>query len=604
MKNPQDTLGLGALLKGIFPLVPRIPSILTYVKTALAIGKEDKLSIAKVLEELAVEHADRPCLHFEEMMWTYGQFNEKVNQYAHYFLDQGVQKGDTVVVYLENRPEMLFIIGAMAKIGGVASLINPNQRSKVLLHSIHVDRGKYFVIGEELVEAFEEVRTELKLDEKDTLYWLKDTDETARPEGYKDFTAGTQSSSTDNPASSQDITAGERFANVFTSGTTGLPKASVQKNQKWLKTYYWFGKVNLNMTQEDVMYIPLPFFHTNALIVSWPSALAAGASVVMRRKFSTTNFWKDVKKYRVTAFVYIGEICRYLLNAPEVPEEKNNSVKMMVGNGLRPDIWQEFKERFQVDRIFELYGGADGNVAFTNTLNIDYCVGWSPNDFAIVEYDLEENEPVRDSNGRFKRVKKGDSGLLISAINDKTPFDGYVNKEKTQAKTFSDVFEDGDLWYNTGDLLRDIGFKHAQFVDRLGDTFRWKGENVATMEVEGVINSLDAVSNCCAYGVHIPHTDGRAGMAAMMLEGAEKDFDFKGLTNLLKKELPSYAVPLVLRISSAFEMTATHKIKKFNLKNEGLDSPEQLYVLLPKADTYVPLTPEIREKMEKGEYAF
>ncbi len=604
MKRPQDTLSLSALIGGIMPLIPRLPSIIKSVRTALAIGKEDLLSVGKVIEDAAQTHAARPCLYFEDQRWTYAAFNAMANQYAHYFMAQGVKRGDTVVVYLQNRPAMLFTIVAMAKIGAVASLINPNQRSKVLLHSIQVDRGSFFLIGEELIEAFEEVKGDLNLGERDHLFWMKDQGQGACPPDYQDAADGIATAVSTNPPITQQITSGERFANVFTSGTTGLPKASVQKNQKWLKTYYWFGKVNLNMKQTDIMYVPLPFFHTNALIVAWPATLAAGAAIVMRRKFSTTNFWKDVQTYGVTAFVYIGEICRYLLNAPAVPEEKNHQVRIMIGNGLRPDIWQDFKERFNVKRIFELYGGADGNVTFTNTLNIDYCVGWSPNDFAIVKYDLEENEPIRDTNGCCERVAKGESGLLISAINEKTPFDGYVNQEKTHAKTLTDVFEPGDRWYNTGDLLRDIGFKHAQFVDRLGDTFRWKGENVATMEVEGVINSSPQVDNCTVYGVHLPHTDGRAGMAAILVNGEADAFDLALLAQTLKRELPPYAVPLIVRFVQSFDMTATHKIKKFNLKHEGLDTQDPMFVLLPKADTYVPITPEIRAEMEAGKVAF
>ncbi len=600
----EKTLNIWKILPQIMGLVPRLPAIIANIKKTKAVKPDDHKSLGKILEQNAINFKDKPALCYEERLYTHGTFNATINQYANYFLSQGVKDGDVVVVFLENRPELVFMIAAMAKIGAVASLVNPNRRSNALIHSIQVDQGNFFVIGEELHEAFEEVKMQLELSDNTHMYWVRDDKENEVPAGYQDLLGLVETSSDQNPSTTGQILAKQRYANVFTSGTTGLPKASIQVHKKWVMTYYWFGKVNLNFHSDDVIYVPIPFFHTNALIVAWPSAAAAGAAIAMRRKFSTSNFWKDVEKYNVSSFIYIGEICRYLLNAPHTPLEKTHRIRKVFGNGLRPEIWDEFKERFNIPKVFEFYGAADGNIAFTNTLNIDYCVGWTAVDFAIVKYDIEHNEPYRNAEGFFERVKKGETGLLLSAINEKFPFDGYVNKSENTRKIFRDVFSRGDTWFNTGDLMRDMGCKHVQFVDRLGDTFRWKGENVATAEVEGVINRLESIRTCTVYGIKLDRYDGRAGMAAITAgeNGSEPDLGL--LAETLTRELPSYAVPIFIRICDELETTATHKIKKFHLKQEGIDTQDPLFVMLPNTQSYVPLDQMIHERIQRGEYAF
>lgn len=595
-------LGFFDVFPRIIGLAPRIPAIVKNLKAGLSIKADDHISLGSILEYNAIKYKDNPALLYEDHRFTHHTFNQKINQYANYFISEGVQQGDVVVAFMENRMEIVFLIAAMAKIGGVVSLINPNQRLEALKHSIQVDCGSIYIIGEELIDAFEEIKPTLNLPEKSRYFWIEDKGETGCPIGYMDLNTSVSVAPLVNPATTPTIKASQRYANVFTSGTTGLPQASVQRHKRWLTTYYWFGKVNLNLNKNDVMYVPIPFYHTNALIVAWPSAAAGGAAIAMRRKFSTSNFWKDVQKFGVTSFIYIGEVCRYLYNAPPSALEQKHNIKKIIGNGLRPDIWKGFQKRFKIPKIFEFYGSADGNVGFTNTLNIDSCVGWSPSDYAIVKYDIENQTPYRNSQGFFEKVKKGNSGLLIAQINDNVPFDGYVNKARNEEKLFSNVFEHGDQWFNTGDLLRDIGYKHAQFVDRIGDTFRWKGENVSTDEVEKVVNSLDEVDTCAVYGVKIPHTDGRAGMIA--LTTTETNFDLNRLTKRLVSELPSYAVPIFVRICNRIETTATHKIKKFPLQKESFNCTDPIFVMLPKTSSYVSLNKEIKTDIERGGLAF
>lgn len=604
--SKKDVLKFTDLIPGLTAVLARLPKVIRNIKAGLSIQGDDRLSIGRVLEENALKYANRPAVFYEDQQLSHKAFNEKVNQYAHFFLEQGVQRQEVVVVLLENRLELLIMISAMAKIGAIASLINSNQRGKVLLHSITVDPGKYIVVGEEMSAAFEAITPQLD-NTAIKLFGIKDKGQSPFPSHYTELEVATANYSSDNPSITQEIQAKDRFANVFTSGTTGLPKASIQTHKKWLTCLHWFGRVNMNLKSSDVIYISIPFFHTNALIVAWPSAAASGAAVAIRRKFSVTNFWKDVIKYNASSFIYIGEVCRYLLSAPPSELDQKHRVRKIIGNGLRPEIWKIFKKRFNIKHVVELYGAADGTSSFTNTFNIDCTVGWCPSKYAIVKYDIENEEIFRNTAGFMEQVAKGEAGLLITEISTKLPFAGYTNKEENEKKILANVFEPGDQWFNTGDLLRDIGFKHAQFVDRLGDTFRWKGENVSTAEVEGMVNAFEQVQEATVYGVKIPNTDGRAGMIALIPKVREEEFDFAALHAFLKEKLPTYAIPLVIRISKDFDRTATHKIKKYRFKQEGMDlnaCTEPIYIHLPKSGTYTKLDIKKYQAIEAGQYTF
>ena len=599
----NQNLNLFHLVGKLFMLIPQFPRIIKNIKKAKAIDSDSNESIGKVIESKAINHGNVIALKYEEQSYTYDEFNQAINSYANYLLLEGVKNGETVVAFLENRPELLFLIAACAKIGAIISLINPNQREKTLIHSLELTKSKHFFIGEELIPFFEDVRNSLTETTENKYYWISDQQINNCPSQYKSFKKELEKVDTENPTTTQDIKAGQVYANVFTSGTTGLPKASRQTNRKWLATYYWFGKVNMNLNADDVMYVPIPFYHTNALIVGWPTALAGSCTMVMRRKFSVTEFWKDVDTYNVSAFIYIGELCRYLLNAPASKLDKKHRVKKIMGNGLRPDIWHEFKERFQIQNIFEFYGAADGNVGFTNTLNFDCTLGWSPQNFRIIKYDIENDTPMKDSNGFLIPVRKGETGLLISEISEESVFDGYVNKGRNEDKILRNVFESKDSWFNSGDLLQDIGFKHARFIDRIGDTFRWKGENVATAEVEGVVGQLDCVEMCAVYGVQIPNNDGRAGMVTIV-KHREEDFDIDKITDHLYKELPKYAVPIFIRLRDEIDFTHTHKIKKFDLKKESFICDDDVYVMLPKTNKHVLINKNLLNEINAGGHIF
>ncbi len=582
----------------------RIPSMAyQMIKGLRAIGGDAQVSWGSVLENIAMRFPDRMAVKSPDGSLTYREFNEKANRFAHFLLSKGVMKGDVVTVCLENRPELLAAYCGCAKVGAICSLINVNQRGESLVHSFNHNRGKIVIVGEECLGFFSEAAGGIDLSAS-TLCLLKDP-AMNRLDDARDITDAVEAMPCENPPTTGSVAMKDPIAYVYTSGTTGgMPRAAVIIHKRTLSAMFWFGRVVTRVRPSHTVYVPLPFFHTNALTVGWPSAIYNGAAVALRRKFSASAFLDDVRRFNVTHFVYVGEVCRYLMSQPAVPGGNRTTLKYVIGNGLRPDIWRGFKKRFGIKKVFEFYGAAEGVGIFTNFLNIDYSVGTSLTPFAIVRYDVENDVPVRGEDGCLVRVGKGETGLLIMEISEKTPFPGYTDRKKTEEKIIHDAFNKGDRWFNTGDMLGNMGFRHARFADRLGDTFRWKGENVATMEVEKTINSFAGVSSSAVYGVAMPSGDGKAGMAAIIREG-NADIDLAALVAHLKSSLPAYAIPLFLRFVDDFQWTATFKLKKTGLKDEGFD-PQRVgggvYVLLPGGNSYSPMDGALHRDILAGKY--
>lgn len=589
--------------------LPRVPRMLRGLYYAGIRNREKNLSLAWALQRAAERHPERPALMDENRQLSYRAFNAWANRLAWAFKAEGVGHGDVVAVMLENRLELLAILAALSKLGAVGALINTTQRGKVLAHSFNLVKPGFLVIGDELCVAFDEIAEQLN-DPNALRYWIADQDCLAdagqAPEGWFNLMQLAAGQAEDNPPDSQCVRMKDACFLIYTSGTTGLPKASIMSHGKWIKAYGGFGHSGLTLNERDVLYLTLPCYHNNAVTVCWSAALAGGAAIALRRKFSASAFWSDVARYQATCFGYIGELCRYLLNQPVHPAEQSNSLRCMIGNGLRPSIWAEFKQRFGVEQITEFYASSEGNIGFTNVFNFDNTVGYTPATYAIVRYDLENDHPVRANNGFLQKADKGEAGLLISEISAKWPFDGYTDPAKSEAAILRDVFKKGDAWFNTGDLMRDIGCKHAQFVDRLGDTFRWKGENVSTTEVENVLGAFPGVEDAVVYGVEIPGTNGRCGMAALRLAPGCA-LDGVALAAHLDAELPTYAAPLFVRLLGEVETTGTFKYKKTDLKQAGYD-PSQvdgaLYVRLPGSDSFQPLSRETHAAIEQLRYRF
>lgn len=604
------------LIKGWFfsrHVIKRMESV---VEEALSITPESYKNVPILIEKHAEEYPDDAAILFEDKMYTHKEYNEWCNRYANYFRNKvGLKKGDIAVVYMTNRPEIMFAIYGLSKIGVVSSLINTKQRSSPLVHSINIDPGKVFIIGEELIDAFEEVQEELKLSEEQSkhLYFVPDTEEIKKPDGWQNLTDLVKDEDTSNPPTSKTLQAKDPYAYIFTSGTTGLPKAAVITHGHTYGSSIYWGDTVVGFKHKDIIYVTTPLFHSHAINVAYASSLRYGSTIAIRRKFSASKFWDDAIKFKATCFNYIGEICRYLYNQPEKPTDRKHYIKKIVGNGLRNEMWKDFKKRFGIKEIYEFYGATERFAPnFANRFNLNCTVGFTLNPYAIVKFDTDANLPIRDENGHMIRVKEGEVGLLLGQIIADDVFI-YTSKEADEKKIFRNVFEEGDIYFNSGDLIREIGkfkkiYRFAQFVDRIGDTFRWKGENVSTEEVEAVINKWNQVTMNCVYGVLIPNTEGRAGMASLVANSySPEDFDFHGFYNMLQENLPEYAIPKFIRFTPELNTTATLKIQKGNLKNEAFnleEIDEPIYILLPHSPDYELMTKEIYNRILNSDYNF
>jgi len=582
---PASRFTVVDLAKAVPGLVKDSPTLLTGAVGLVAYRPTSKMSIGKIFQRAAETHPGRDFLRYQDQIISYGEANDRVNQYAAALAAQGVGHGSVVGVLMTNRPENVLLMLAIVKLGAVAGLLNYNQRGEVLNHSQTLLGSTVLAVGAECREALDSIPS------GDLRGKVMGVDVNGQQlAGFESLDALADTKPTDDPASCEQVRANAKAFFIFTSGTTGLPKASTMTHLRWIKAMMGFGKLGVRLRPDDVLYCCLPLYHNNAMTVSLSSVLSAGCTLALGKSFSASRFWDEAIALDATAFTYIGELCRYLLAQPSKPTDRAHRIRVVVGNGLRPEIWQEFKTRFGIERISEFYGASECNLAFVNALNLDYTAGTCPLPYAVVAYDRDTDAAARDRNGRLTKVAKGDVGLLITKITGRSPFDGYTDADATEKKVIRNAFKSGDQWFNTGDLVRDQGFHHVAFVDRMGDTFRWKGENVATTEVEAELTEFGPIEQAVVYGVAVPGTDGKAGMAAIKLRNGAT-FDGLALARFLTAQLPAYAVPLFVRIIDEVAQTSTFKSSKVDLRNEGYDSAvivDPLYVLAGHDKGYVP----------------
>lgn len=610
--SQTNLISTGQFVKRLPNLLLSLPSLVKGIRMATSTDLTKSVGLALCFEEAVDKNPNGPAVISEGRSISYSEMNRWANRIAHLLLSRGVTKGDSVAVLLENRPELLASVLACSKIGAISAMLNTAQKGKVLAHSINIVEPKCIIAGEECYQAFDNIREQCPIN--NYLYFFDDDtleDSKIRshstPEQWENLAELVKTQPSNCPGISQNINPEDPCFYIYTSGTTGLPKAVIFNHGRFMKLIANFGLVAVRLQSTDRLYVPLPFYHATALGVCWSSAIPNGAAIVMGRKFSASNFWDDIRKFSATSFGYVGEVCRYLLDQPEKANDRDHNVRIIVGNGIRPAIWKEFKQRFNIPKVMEFYASSEGNVAFSNLLNFDETCGVSPLPYAIVKYDRDNEEPLRDKKGRMIKVKKGEAGLLIGKITPKSPFHGYTDPKKTKAVIFEGVFKKDDRWFNTGDIMLNMGFRHAQFVDRTGDTFRWKGENVSTTEVESLLEDVKDVTEAIVYGVEIPNTNGRAGMASLKLNGDLENFCFTNFVSQVKENTPEYAIPVFLRISQDVTVTGTFKHVKTPLKNMGYDlekADSPIYVRLPKAEKYVPLCADLQQKIEMGEIRY
>ena len=557
-------------------------------------------SFGKEIERAAVKWPDGIAIKYEDQRITFSELNAQANQYAQALKSLGIRKGDVVAVNVENRPEFLLALAGVYKLGAIGALINTSLRGAALAHCLSLVEPRVAIVGEEQLGALETLSDLPSI--CSTWALLPDLGETACPEGFLDLTALSKGQADENLPETDAIKLGDPATYVYTSGTTGLPKASVNDHRRLRYGGLLVGGLVVKCKPGDTTYSALPFYHVTALMGGFSGAVHTGAAVAIGRKFRASTFWDDIRRYDATAFVYVGEMLRYLYNQPARAGDRDHRVKVIYGAGLRHEIWSEFKERFGIDLVREVYGSSESPSAFLNLLNFDKTAGWSPTGWKTVAYEVDLDEPIRGEDGLLVEVRSGGIGLLVFAINDAQPYNGYTDKEASAKKILQDVFKTGDQWFHTGDLVLNQGHGHIRFIDRVGDTYRWRGENVATTEVESVLNGWHQIEDAVVYGVEVPGSEGRCGMA-WIEAAADEDLDLDGLAKTLRAELPGYAVPRFLTTGNAAAVTGTFKHQKADLKRNsystGLNS-SPVYVLSPDAEAFVELTPELEAAVNAG----
>jgi fatty-acyl-CoA synthase len=610
---------MSSLLQSIKRDAGAVAKILRVVSVVKRVAPEKSVLYNDFLEPYFSSRRDRPALIGGSGSMTWGALDEYANRVAQWALSEGLGRGDVVGFSMENRPEYVAIWLGLSRVGVISALFNTNLSGDSLAHCVREAAPRHWIVGEELLEAAETALPELEKPPK--CFVSGPSGSTGRGAGeHEDFDALLLAAS---PAPvpkevREPLRSGDGLCLIYTSGTTGMPKAARISHGKAI-TVGMGGKIAQDLTTSDRVYCCLPLYHSAGGLMAVGAALFAGGALVIAKRFSATRFWSDCTQNDVTSIQYIGELCRYLLNSPEHPDERRHSIRTALGNGLRPEVWPAFQKRFAIPKIVEFYGATEGNTALVNFDGKVGAVGQMPAflrkiaGIEILRFDIESEEVLRNEDGTCQRAAVGEAGEFAVKISKTTRFEGYTNPEATEKKILRDVFKKGDAYFRSGDLLRLDEEGYFYFVDRIGDTFRWKGENVATSEVSEVLSVEQGVHEANVYGVAIEGMDGRAGMAALVTDAS---FDLGSLGRRIVADLAFYARPVFIRLLPEMEITGTFKHRKVDLVREGFDPetvPDPVFYLNPDFDPesdpdatptqacYLPLDSAAVERIRSGQ---
>ncbi|KAF9427037.1 hypothetical protein BGZ94_005584 [Podila epigama] len=569
--------------------------------------KNDTINISFRFEESYKKHPSRAALVFEGKTYTYEDIHRESNRVGHWLLSKGVKRGDIVSLFMQNKPEFIFCWLGLNKIGATGAFVNTNLSGKPLTHSLRTATASLLIMDSELTAPIANVLDEvLQMGYTIYSYGGPQTVDFATPIDLASCLTS------DLPkALRQKTTANDIAMLIYTSGTTGLPKAGRFSHARAnLAASFWQSFYYFN--EKDRLYIALPLYHSAGAVLGICVAWLTGATVILARKFSTTSFWDECRVNNVTVIQYIGEICRYLLNAPPSPLDKVHTIRMAHGNGMRPDVWNRFRDRFGIPLIGEWYASTEGTGILTNYNTNDNGAGaigyrgslarLADKGLKIAKFDIQTEELILDKNGRCIECAADEPGELLTIIDSSDPiraFQGYhQNASANSKKVVTDAFKIGDKYFRTGDILRRDADGYFYFGDRVGDTFRWKSENVSTAEVSEVLSTYPDCIEVNVYGVQIPGHDGRAGMAAIV---SKPKMDWDAFAKFALKNLPKYSVPLFIRKVPEMEITGTFKQRKVELVNEGMN-PSKIKddMLWLDGHSYKPFTPTEYERVVSG----
>jgi len=597
-------MGLAANIKRDFVFMKRLLRILKWIKP---VNPDSHDLVCDDFEAAANKWPNNMAVRFEGKSLTYQQLDTMANRYAHWGRQRGLKPGDTVALFLPNRLDYLAIWIGFNKIGVITALINNSLTGAGLAHCINISVASLTIVDQTTRAAFQDIENQI---ERHQALWVLDLPRESETENCRSLDTALKGVSSVRPdrAFRSALTAGTTALYIYTSGTTGLPKAAKIANtraQLYMRAFAGLTK----MRPDDRLYCVLPLYHATAGLCAMGAALLNGAGVVLKRRFSASQFWSDVRAEGITHLVYIGELCRYLVNSPPAPnpeDETRHKVRMAFGNGMRPEVWDHFKSRFHIKEVMEFYGSTEGNVSLFNLDGHSGAIARVPKllkksfNVRLVRFDVESEMPERQPNGLCYECKPGEIGEAIGQIahDARHAYSGYADKAASQKKVLTDVFKKGDQWFRTGDLMRQDKAGYLYFIDRIGDTFRWKGENVSTSEVAEYSAAAPGVEEAIIYGVPVPNHDGKAGMAAII---AREGFDLKVFKNYIDSKLPIWARPRFVRMLHDAETTGTFKYKKMDLIKVGYDitaTTDPIFVC--HGEDYVPLTTEMIEDIASG----
>ncbi len=563
------------------------------------------LTLPQVIDDLAERYGEAPALVSRSETLTYRELGEAVRRYARWGLSQQLSSGDVVCVLLPNGPHYFALWLGLSRIGVTCALLNTHLRGEGLAHGIRIVSPRAIVVSGTLAEA---LRTAQAHWQEPIPTWT--LGESACGASRLDLEASAVSAA---PLTADECPAPpleHRALYLYTSGTTGLPKAAAISHLRIMQWSHWFAGM-MQTSAADRMYNCLPMYHSIGGVVATAAPLVGGGAVVLRESFSAREFWKDVASERCTLFQYIGELCRYLVNAPPQPDESSHRLRLCCGNGLRPDVWTRFQDRFRIAKILEYYASTEGSFSLYNVEGRPGSIGRIPPFLshrlavALVRFDAHTGLPARDCAGRCIACGPNETGEAIGQIREacgrpRGRFEGYADPKASEQKLLHDVFAEGDVWYRTGDLMRRDEQGFFYFVDRIGDTFRWKGENVSAGEVAAAMNSCPGVVEAVVYGVAVPEADGKAGMAAIVVS---EPFDLAALRAHLAARLPEYARPKFVRIVAALAVTGTFKQSREDLARQGFDpsaTADAIYFDARPGEAYIRLDAPLFQRICDG----
>ena len=555
-----------------------------------------KLSLLNFFDNNVKKRPNDIAFIFEGDEITWKEADEQTNKYAGFLKSQNIHKGDCFAILMDNSPDFLMLLLASFRVGSLAALINTTVSGEGLKHVIGISDVKLITAGASHLEKLSSALGDSDL-KNIPIFGMEDNEKI--PDQVEDVKKLSRQFSTFIPYQPimKDVA-----AYIFTSGTTGLPKAALVDHAKLVKGSFAGHFLCFNFNKNDRLYMTLPLYHSTGLILGWAASLRSGCPNVIKSKFSASDFWNDVKKYNVNKFIYVGELCRYLMNLPPSDGDKDNPITQISGNGLRPDIWESFQKRFNISKIVEIYGATEAVGMTINSFGRSGMIGRKRSDSTIIHCNKDDGSPILNDEGFCTKVSEGETGLYIQKISSSAKFQGYLDAQASNKKILQNVFKTGDQYFNTGDLITLHDNNWLSFADRVGDTYRWKSENVSTMEVAAILNNASGVMDCNVYGVQVDSAEGKAGMAAM---NVSDEFSFISFIEHVNKNLNTFQKPYFLRLTKEMQTTGTFKHQKEDLKKQGFNPSlikDKLYFL--QKDNYVEIDQALYNRIHSGDERF